>query len=178
MKKFALISLLIGVTAFITGCEGSGDSKDATNQGVVNIINDLEQNYWMNHATLTGEVAHSGNVSSRVDGNHEFSYGYKNSFNRISDTLPKAIDIRAWIFCPDSATNANLVISIDSTDKNIFWLGIPLMDSVPAPNTWKEIHARIEMPEKASKTNTLSIYFWTLDKKTFFIDDFDLKFEL
>lgn len=178
MKRVIFVAVFAAVLA-MAGCTGNETIEATGPEGVVSVVNDLESNYWINLNTLTVEQAHSGKTSSKVDGNQEFSFGYNSIFRNISDTVPVVIEVRAWLFCPEVPTNANLVISIDSLGgKNLFWQGVPLQDSLPAANTWTEVKCRFSVPGNITPDNSLKIYFWGIDKKTFYVDDMMLNFFL
>jgi hypothetical protein len=175
MKKNLHYVLLIMVMVVFAACSGNKQNGEGE-PGSILISSDLEHQGWMNQNTLTKEVAHSGMFSGRLDSLNQFSYGFSNSFNNLSDTLPTSVDVSVWIFYPQLKIGSSIVISIDSVGKNIFWKGIPINDSIKAANQWQEIKTTFEIPKKIMPTDNVKIYVWSTDKRTFFMDDMKLLF--
>lgn len=177
MKNLIVSSFIICAIIMLSACSGNNEDKNKKEPGVSSFSNDLENAGWINQNTLTKEVAaHSGKFSSKLDSVSQYSFGFVNYFKYINDTLPEKVDINFWIFYPQTGIESNLVISIDSVGKNIFWKGIPLKDSVKSPKQWKEIKSDIILPREIMFTDKVSVYIWNNDKRTFYIDDIKVGF--
>ncbi len=177
MKNLKILSVIIGAMILFSACSGNKEEVKNENKAVAGVFSsDLEATGWMNLFTLSKDVAHSGRYSSRVDSINQFSFGFREFASIIADTIPKKVDIDFWMLCLQTGIKSTLVLSIDSVDKNIFWHGIELADSVKAPNKWQEIKATVDLPENIMATDKISIYVWNKEKRTFYIDDLKVTF--
>jgi len=176
MKKFIILAVIICAIILIAACSGNKEDKTVNKPGVTSFSNDMETTGWMNQQTLTKETAHSGKFSSRIDSVLPFSFGYADLFKNINDTLPQKVDVDFWILYPQTGIKTNLVVSIDSIGKNIFWTGIELVDSIKTPNQWKEIKGTVNLPANIMATDKISVYVWNNDKKSVYIDDLKVTF--
>lgn len=178
MKKLRILALISCTVIMLSACSGGKNGKDNNKNkpGYTSFSSDLEATSWMNQNTLTRELAHSGKFSSRVDSLAQYSFGFVNSFMNISDTLPEKVDVDFWLFYPQTGIKSNLVISIDSVEKNIFWAGIDLKDSVTTPNQWKEIKATVKLPTNIMPTDKIKVYVLNNDKRALYIDDLTVTF--
>lgn len=104
------------------------------------------------------------------------SFGYHGKLGEIADTMPLSVDVSLWLFYPQTGIKSSLVISIDSSGKDIFWKSIELKDSVVNANLWEEINATFELPKTINGDENLKIYVWSIDKRSFYMDDLNLKF--
>jgi len=176
MKNLNIFVVLSCIIILFSACSGNKKDNDKNRPGVVVFSNNLETSGWINQHTLTKEAAHSGKFSSRVDSVSQYSFGFADCFSNISDTLPEKVDVDFWILCSQKEIKSNLVVSIDSIGKNIFWYGIDLKDSVQTPNQWKELKTTINLPANIMMTDKISIYVWSNDKRPFYIDDLKVIF--
>jgi hypothetical protein len=175
MNKNLQYWVLLLLISFLSACSGNKSGNDSV-PGSKLISSNLEDLCWMNQFTLVKDVAHSGKFSSKLDSINQFSFGYSNTFNNISDTLPLSVDVDVWVYYPQTGINSSVVLSIDSVGKNIYWKGIPLKDSISVTNQWKQIKGTFEIPKKIMPTDNIKIYVWSSDKKSFYMDDLKLVF--
>lgn len=177
MKNLKILSVIICAMILFSACSGNKEEVKNENKPVAGVFSsDLEATGWMNQFTLCKDVAHSGRYSSRVDSVNQFSFGFREFASIIGDTIPKKVDIDFWMLCLQTGIKSTLVLSIDSVDKNIFWHGIELADSVKTPNKWQEIKTTVDLPENIMATDKISIYVWNKEKRTFYIDDLKVTF--
>lgn len=176
MRTLNIFIVFACTIIFLSACSGNKEDKNNNKSGTVSFSNDLETSGWMNQSTVTKEFAHSGRCSSRIDSVSQFSFGFADFFYNISDIIPEKVDVNFWILCPQKEIRSNLVVSIDSIGKNIFWIGIDLKDSVPVLNQWKEVKSTINLPADILATDKISIYVWSNDKKVFYLDDLKVTF--
>jgi len=178
MKNLQLLSVIICATILFAACSGKKDdvkNSDLSAPGV--FYSNLEATGWMNQFTLSKDAAHSGRYSSRVDSVNQFSFGFKETVSIIGDTIPKKANIDFWVLYPQAGIKSTIVLSVDSCEKNIFWFGTPLIDSVKTTAKWQQIKASVNLPENIMPTDKISVYVWNNDKKTFYIDDLTVSFE-
>jgi hypothetical protein len=178
MKKLNILFVISCAIILFSACSGNKEEKGNITKkpGVSSFSNDLEATGWMNLVTLTKEVAHSGRFASRIDSAMQYSFGFTEYFKNINDTLPEKVDASLWILFPKTGIKCDLVVSIDSVGKNIFWSGLPLGDSITKANEWKEIKASIALPANIMSTDKISIYVFCNEKKTLYVDDLKITF--
>ncbi|HOY30605.1 MAG TPA: hypothetical protein PKW80_01880 [Bacteroidales bacterium] len=176
MKTIHIFVVITCAIVLFSACSDNKEEKNENKAGVTCFSSDMENTGWINQTTLTRETAHSGKFSSRVDSVQQYSFGFRDFFKNINDTLPEKVDVSFWILYPQKDIKSTMVISIDSVEKNIFWQGTDLKDSVQVPNQWKEIKTTIELPENIMQTDRIAIYIWGTDKKSFYIDDMKVTF--
>ena len=174
MKKNLHYALLIVVMVVFAAC--SGNKSKEREPGTILVASDLENVEWMNLNTLSKDKAHSGKFSSKLDSLTEYGFGFSNTFNNLSDTLPLSVDVSVWLYYPQLKTNGVLVLSIDSIGTNIFWKGVPLGDSIKTANQWQEIKVTFELPKKIMPSDQLRIYVLNPEKRLFYMDDLSLLF--
>lgn len=176
MKKYIILAVILCVAILFVACSGNNEDKKENSTGAASFSNDLESAGWMNQQTLTKETAHSGKFSSRIDSVFQYSFGFADLFKNISETLPEKVDIDFWMLYPQTGIKTNLVVSIDSLGKNIFWSGLELKDSIKTPNQWQEIKATVNLPANIMATDKIAVYIWNNDKKSAYIDDLKVTF--
>lgn len=174
MKKFFNIFLVLSAVAFMCACSGNDENIIVNNK--IAYSSDMEYEKWMGGDKLVKDIAHSGKYSSRLDSNNAYSFGFTQLLSEIGDTIPKVVSVNFWLHYPEIGISSQLVISIDSAGKNIFWLGHPLKDSISQPNQWKEIKTSFTLPENLQPDNKINIYVWSNDKRTFYMDDLTISF--
>jgi hypothetical protein len=170
MKKFLF---LIAVTLIFAACKNN-NSENALGTKVFQ--SSLDEQSYMNMQTFSKEVAHSGKISSKIDSLNPYSFGFNNSFASISDTIPVRVDVSFWAYTTKPGINANLVFTIDSVNKGLYWEGVKLHDSIKVANQWKEIKASFKIPKKVLPTDIVKIYVWSMDPAKCYIDDMKFVF--
>jgi hypothetical protein len=176
MKKNLHYLLLLVIVVVFSACSGNKSGNGTGEPGSKLITSDLENVSWINQNSLSREKAHSGNFCAKLDTLFPYSFGYQNTFNNLSDTLPSSVDVSVWILYPQLKISGCVVISIDSIGKNIYWKGIQINDSIKTVNQWQEIKVSFEIPKKVMPTDFIKIYVYNTDKRTFYMDDLTLLF--
>jgi hypothetical protein len=176
MHKSLHILLVITVMVLFSACSGNRSNNPAGEPGSKLISSDLENVSWINQNTLSKDIAHSGVYSSKLDTTCPYSFGFSNNFKILGDTLPTSVDVNVWVLFPELKIKSCVVVSIDSVNKNIFWKGIPINDSIKTVNQWQQIKTNFELPKKIMSTDNVKIYVWSNDKRTFYMDDISILF--
>ena len=94
---------------------------------------------------------------------------------KISPNGAGNADASVWIYLPDTATTAALVISFESAGKTIDWYAVPLKDFVKTPNKWMQVVGSRKLPKAATKDDIMKVYIWNQDKNTLYFDDLSVK---
>ncbi len=143
----------------------------------------FEMNYDFEEIKPTGkdsllvstDFAHSGNNAIKLDKNTEYSPGITEKMEKISPNGIGNADASVWIYLPDTATTAALVISFESSGKTIDWYAVPLKDFVRSPNKWMQVVGSRKLPKAATKDDIMKVYIWNQDKNTLYFDDLSVK---
>lgn len=174
MMRFAPVLLLAGLLA---GCT-SGPSPAAVDATLA--FNDFENvDGWLTgspyQATLSRDQAHSGKFSSRIDADHEYSLGYKNTLSLLAPDFPAKLTIGAWVLVPDGQAKARLVVEIKAPDQSgsgQLWEGLDLSTAVRVFNKWQYVEQTITVPATAGPQSTIQTYVWRDQSKVpVYVDD-------
>ncbi|MDU0370688.1 hypothetical protein ACFPAF_09815 [Hymenobacter endophyticus] len=174
MTRFAPVLLLTGLLAACT----PGPAPAAADATLA--FNDFENvSGWLigspYEATLSRDKAHSGKFSCRVDAEHEYSLGYKNTLSQLASDYPPKLTIGAWVFVPNAQAKAKLVTEIKSPDQpgsGQLWEGVDLSTAVSVFNKWQYVEQTITVPATAGPQSTLQVYVWRDQTKVpVYVDD-------
>jgi 4-amino-4-deoxy-L-arabinose transferase-like glycosyltransferase len=125
-----------------------------------------------------------GNKSDQI----KFEGAHANTFNTYSATLTYNIDsiklndesklyvqCRLQVYYPDKS-DALLVTSIEKDGKSVFWSGIPFSNFIKAYSHWWPVKHELILSKKEVQDNSiLKVFIWNKDKKTAYIDNFEIK---
>jgi hypothetical protein len=172
-----LILLLISLLAW--GCGEDGTKTIILNQSRIKTFStEMLPACWFNENTLQQKVVRSGAFASRIDSVNSYSYGFKSFFAQLDSTIPRRINISLWLRAQDMDIDADLVVSIDSTDKNKFWAAVALKDSLKKSDTWQQIQCKLTLPKRVIRPeDKVIVYVWGKNAKEIFIDDLSVAFE-
>jgi hypothetical protein len=167
------------VLALNTSCdEEIKEEKVEVIKTKIVFANNCEPNQiWTGEATISkNAVKRSGDYSSKMDKDVEFGMGLRKRCDEISEVPPKKIIAGLWINCPDSLSGAQIVISVDDENGNLFWSGFPINKSVKKTNEWVYLENTIDFPLALNPKNYISVYVWNPSKELFYIDDWKIEF--
>ena len=172
--------LVILTAALMAACSACREPAPHSEEQKLEVTyqSSVEPEVWINQHTLSGDNARSWPWSSKLDSLNEFSYGFRSELRQISDTLPVYLEVSFWLFPTKPATDAELVVSVDSLTLNRFWTSISLRDSLDRTGEWNEIRSRIRLPRNLRATDKISVYVWNGKKNNFWVDDLTLNFRL
>ena len=176
MKFYVCVSVISSLL-LLYACGTDDQNSGNTEIKKRDFSTEMYPDCWINEQTLEKNIVHSGKYASHIDSAYPFSYGFCERIGNIDDMLPKKANIKVWVLYRVVGTPADLVFSIDSVQKNKFWIGIPLKDSVIKANEWTEIKCQITLPGKISPEDKIGIYVWGKAKKELYIDDLSISFE-
>ena len=132
-----------------------------------------------NTGTFSSEYYFSGNTSSKIESNTEFSA----TINLHPLEIKNYEGVRSFIFnakvfsLTNDSVHTKVVASVIKADGTpIFWQGNPISFKTKE-NKWQTISTQFDfIPAQFSKTDILRIYIWNYNKQKFYTDDFSLKF--
>ena len=137
-----------------------------------------ESNGWINENTLTNELAHSGEKSSKVDAEHNFSLGMITTFDKVADKLPRNIHVSCYINCQEEPVSVALICSMGpSMDNHTVYDGYSF-ENIGMLNEWVKVDYTFLVPANINHTDYVSIYVYSPQGKQLFMDDLKINFEL
>lgn len=161
----------------LISCSKKKDGKASENAKLVFTSNMDCFDCWANTNTLKQGIAHSGRFSSRLDSTVEFSYSFVQQYKNLNSGKAKKVNVKIWGYFPNADIRAQLVISIDSVNKNKFWESAKLDDKIKNANTWTEVTFSAALPLNISENDVLKVYVWNPKKRTFYVDDMEVSFD-
>lgn len=130
-------------------------------------------NFWKN-INISKEKSHSGNFSAYIDSTMEYGLTFKSS--ELSALIDKPYNLQfSSYFLSQSYIDAEIVVSINSEGKNIYYKSYNLKDLVKEKNVWTYTQLIFPLPVIKSKDFELAIYIWNTGKSEFWYDDFGFK---
>jgi hypothetical protein len=122
---------------------------------------------------IISKKSHSGNYSCKLDSIQPFSIGlFENK------PISKKVKISFWVNSKIH-TKTSLILSLDSSNKNIFWEGKDISSLVKSNFNWQYVVCEFQFPIKYfyDISNKLGLYF-LLNKpdETVFVDDIKIQF--
>jgi hypothetical protein len=123
--------------------------------------------------------AHSGKKISRADVGTNFGFGYSMSLPDSLTGRTVIIDVDGWVRTGDLSNGCELIVSANSRDSLMLWMGCGAKQLMKAPNEWTNVkHTVILNPNLTSKPDLIiSILAHNVDAKSFFdVDDLKITF--
>lgn len=158
MNRFLNALLISGL---LVGCSHNEQTVDNKN---ILTFNDFESMAgWIpENATLTREIAHSGEYSIKVDADKEFSLGYYAELGQITPRKPKKIKLEAWAYIESDKSQAQMGMQITdpASGQNVFGDGIVLTDQIKEYRKWTAINKVIALPNDITPTNYIKVFLW------------------
>lgn len=138
-------------------------------------LNNFE-NPWdgSNPSFYSGDTAHSGKLSFRMDGRTEYSPGVCKEVKGLPVTSKPAM-IQATVYCylPEIEIKSItlLVISFEQNGKSYSYTAMRLNDKKVRPARWNRFSISDTIPVFKSSRDLLKVYIWNPGKQIFYLDD-------
>ena len=121
----------------------------------------------------------SGKYSYHIDSLHEYRPAFTYTLKDMIHIKNDIIAVSAEIFPEDSGMNdVNLVASLQSEGKTVYWSGSSLQYYIPAGETgkWIKVYHTIKLPDININYPNIEVkaYIWNKGRRNFNIDDFDV----
>ncbi|MDD5569911.1 MAG: hypothetical protein PHD97_02025 [Bacteroidales bacterium] len=168
MKRIKCLAFAVLVTCFY-----SCSNKEFNPTFKSDIGNNGE---WINMQTVGKFGGHEDEYCSKVDSLNEYSYGFQKLMSEISPSTIKKVKVSCWVKLENLTKITSLVVSLDSNNKSIFWMGHDINKFVNEPNKWFKVEVVNEFPKYKPEATTVGIYVWNNNKNVAFIDDIEIKF--
>jgi hypothetical protein len=131
------------------------------------------ENFWKN-IYLSKKKSHSGNSSAYIDSTMEYGLTFKSSDLSVLIDKPYNLLFSSYFLC-QSNIDSEIVVSINSEGKNIYYMSYNLKDFVKKKNVWTYAQMIFPLPAIKSKDFEIGLYIWNTGKSEFWYDDFGFK---
>jgi len=153
----------------------SGDGEQLKN--IYTNINDYESSpkEWTGDTSKYDKsITSSGNYSEKLDSADLYSSTFRESIRNISKGDEIDIVITADVFLIGNSSPL-LVYDEKKGDRSIRWKSLDVREFVTKSGRWEKVMFMLRTSKNTSNDCSIVIYFWNLDKGTFYIDNFKIE---
>ncbi len=139
--------------------------------------NDYESVYpgWSaDTAAYDRSFSSSGNFSEKMDSTRLYSSTFKESIRNISEGKDIAIVITADVFLVGNSSPL-LVYDVKKGERSVRWNSLDVRKFAGHDGRWEKVFFMIRTGKKYSNDHSIVVYFWNIDKSTFYIDNFKIE---
>ncbi len=176
MKKILKSLIIISSLGLMISCS----SNDEQSKKKIIFQNNFDQliGWTPNNPYIIKGSAHSGQYCFKMDTTVDFSLGFHEYINKISDKTLNTIKFSAWCKMDQMPSEKiNLVCSIDADGKSFTWSGVRLKDNIQKPNEWAYISGMAKIPVNIPPYSIAKLYVFSPLKEVCYIDDMEISFE-
>ncbi len=136
--------------------------------------NRLEWNApWFNLHIIADSSAAEENHVCICDTIHEYGFGF--SINVGKEYPNQNVNCKlAFLFKADANTQADIVVSIDDTIRNRYWIAYSLADYVNDTAEWSHVNLDFNFPASYMQGSEIKIYVWNKAEEYLVFDDAEL----
>ena len=177
MKKFPL---LIERDTFFNSSISlfKRDANAELSKSFLQFSTDYETDHWGEETKArTDELAHSGTYSEKLDAGKEYSISYKIKLVDLYPDGNRTVTASVWFNSKEATTDAKLVLEFVSGGKSFGWNAADLKSFNLKPGEWQQAIVSRPLPEMNAVDDIVKVYVWNSGKKTFYIDDFEVRIE-
>ena len=129
---------------------------------------------WFNLHIVADSSATEENYVSICDTIHEYGLGF--GINADKDFPNQNISFKYdFLFKADANTQADIVVSIDDTIRNRYWVAYPLADYVSDSTEWSQAYFDFNFPASYLQGSEIKVYVWNKAKEYLVFDDAKLE---
>ena len=125
---------------------------------------------WINLHIVADSSAAEENFVCICDTIHEYGFGF--DINADKAFPNQNISCKFGFLCKaDAHTQADIVVSIDDTIRNRYWVAYPLANYLNDTVKWSQVNLTFNFPANYTKGSEIKIYVWNKAKESLFFDD-------
>ncbi len=125
---------------------------------------------WFNLHIVADNSTVEENFVCICDTLHEYGLGV--GINADKEYPHQNINCKfGFLFKADAETQADIVVSIDDTIRNRYWVAYPLADYVNDTAEWSQVQLDLNFPASYTQGGEIKVYVWNKDQKRLFFDD-------
>jgi hypothetical protein len=144
---------------------------------VFNSINDYESPYfcWSDNSTkFDSSFALTGKYCERMDSAKQYSSTFREKINNITRKKNLYLVITADVYLSVNS-NPLLVFEEKNGDRSIRWMSLDVKQFAKYANQWGKVYYMVKLNKGGSSRDAISVYFWNIDRGTFYIDNFKIE---
>ena len=125
---------------------------------------------WFNIHIVADSSATKENFVSICDTIHEYGVGF--GINAGKDFPNQNVNCKYdFLFKADANTQADIVVSIDDTIRNRYWVAYPLADYVNDTAEWSQVQLNLNFPISYTQGSEIKVYVWNKGRERLVFDD-------
>ncbi len=125
---------------------------------------------WFNLHIVADSSATEENYVSICDTMHEYGLGF--GINAGVEFPNQNVGFKYdFLFKADANTQADIVVSIDDTIRNRYWVAYPLADYVNDTAEWSQVQLDLNFPASYTQGSEIKVYVWNKGKERLVFDD-------
>lgn len=137
--------------------------------------NRLEWNEpWFNLHIVADSSATGENCVCLCDTLHEYGFGFGINANKAFPGQNLNCKF-SFLLMADAETQADIVVSIDDTVRNRYWVAYPLADYVSDSAEWSQVHFDFNFPASYTQGCEIKVYVWNKAAEVLLFDDAQLE---
>jgi hypothetical protein len=137
---------------------------------MLNNFDSIPSTGW-NNISNSRQNAFSGNISARLDAEHEYGAGFTSDMAGLSVRKGDKLLISAKVMA--MAPSSSAVLVMETGGKSQSWTGSVIGDYVYEPAQWKDVYLLTEL-EDIDPKDVLKIYLYNPAGETLYVDDLDI----
>jgi len=118
----------------------------------------------------------SGRYSMRLGPDNEWGPGIKTTTGEAGLRYPSKVRVTAKVFADSTMTDSPLVLTITDRFGNQYVWVSGKMEHFVVPGQWRTVYLTADLPHPASINDELKVFIWNRDRRTLWIDDFNIRF--
>jgi len=129
---------------------------------------------WINLHIVADSSTTEENFVCICDTIHEYGFGF--GFNADKAFANQNISCKLGFQCKAKAnTQADIVVSIDDTIHNRYWVAYPLANYVNDTAEWSQVQLDFNFPANYTQGSEIKVYVWNKAKELLVFDDAELE---
>lgn len=138
-------------------------------------VNDMEgQVQWLNMTSVKKGIAHSGNCSSVVDGQNQYSVTFCTPFFAFDSIGATHIRAGAWIYTESNDANPELIISFENDKGSYSYNAYSLFNNFKI-GEWSYAENTCKIMRNVGEHNIVKVYFFS-KSGIVYVDDMKIDF--
>ena len=127
--------------------------------------------------SFINDVVYEGRQSAVMDSLIEYGPTYRSLYSKVTKEKDVFIKAEVWAMVEDTSNlNADLVYSIESNGKSIFWRSTKFKMFITEPGKWTKIYLSYSIPNILSGTEEIKIYVWKPGIHKLYLDNLNVSF--
>ncbi len=129
---------------------------------------------WLNLHIIADSSAAEENYICICDTIHEFGLGF--GINAGKNFPNQNVNCKFdFLFKADAHTQAAIVVSIDDTVRNRYWVAYPLVNYVDNTAEWSQVQLDLNFPASYTQGSEIKVYVWNKGHEHLVFDDAQMK---